>query len=162
MDLQTGITLGIALLAIPLAIGMIYGAVKLVDFLVDGAARWWQAKKGKFRLVFASESRKRELDARHDRELDEINRKYDEGEVELADVMKLARRHAKEERQSEAITFARKTHVSIALIVSSTLVLCVWIVMYMSPYQTCVRNMLLNGDDRADASLYCAKWLTSR
>ena len=113
-------------------------------------------------MTFTSESREQELYAKHDRELDEINRQFDEGEVNLAEVVKLARRHAKEEQQVDTRTLAAKTRVATTLIIAGALVLCVWIVMYMSPYQTCVRQMLLYGDDRDDAALACAHWLNGK
>lgn len=51
------------------------------------------------------------------------------------------------------------TPVVIALIVSTTVVLCVWIVMYLSPYPTCVRHALMSDYEPDAAGLYCAREL---
>ena len=150
------------LAAIPIGLGLLYGTVRLTDMLLDNASQWFAIKretlKGKLRSTRTG-SRDRALDARHDQEIDEINRQFDEGEVELEDVMKLARQHAKEELVLETKIESRG-RTQIALIVSIALVLCVWIVMYLSPYPTCVRHMLLSGADPGESSLYCARHLT--
>jgi len=72
-------------------------------------------------------------------------------------------------------TQARKLHgmmahmatpVLIALIVSASALAAVvtstYLVMHYSPYQTCVRNLLLDGDDHHDASVVCAHHLNGK
>ena len=46
--------------------------------------------------------------------------------------------------------------VTVTLIVSFALVLCVWLVLYLSPYQTCVHLTILDGYDLDEAGLHCA------
>jgi hypothetical protein len=52
-----------------------------------------------------------------------------------------------------------KDPVKIALILAITLVVCVGLYQYFSPYQSCVRNLLTGGSDETAAALQCAKLL---
>ena len=68
---------------------MLYGANKLVDFLLDRTSRWWQEKKGKFPIdVHLRFTGTGTLCQNMIENFDEINRKFDDGEVELSDVVK--------------------------------------------------------------------------
>ena len=50
----------------------------------------------------------------------------------------------------------------IALILALTAIIAVWLVMYMSPYQTCIRSVEANDPETTPAALYCARELGNR
>ncbi len=50
----------------------------------------------------------------------------------------------------------------IALILGLTAIVVVWLVMHMSPYQTCIRSLETKNPDESEAALYCARQLGNR
>ena len=51
--------------------------------------------------------------------------------------------------------------VKIALIFSATSIVCLSMWIFFSPFQTCVRGLVGDGDDLAEASYECIKAATS-
>lgn len=64
--------------------------------------------------------------------------------------------------KESANLFVPSKPTRIVLILALTAIIAVWLVMYMSPYQTCLRSLESNYPDDPDLALYCAKQLGNR
>ena len=150
--------MALVLLAVPFAIGVFYGLMRLgIEFIGWTGGR---LEAGRHKVKQRLAARRIDWAVRHEQELDEFEKQFNDGDVGLKEYGLLIRRHVREEGRPSKFSVGVMVALIVSAAVSATAVTSTYLVMHHSPYQTCVRNMMTDEPtDRADATAICSTYM---